>query len=143
MNPWPSLFQFSSHDYDLEVINIICVENLSATIWTWTVHFINQHSFSLLSLGCNNSAGGLLVIEFIIRPVVSVLALPSLIRYICYWNSQFLNNVIIIKTKVLLNKAYVTLATISANLFRCFGLLAPKTFNIIWLSDLSTLSVPD
>ena len=27
--------------------------------------------------------------------------------------------------------------------FRTLGLLAPKTFSIIWLSNLSTLSVPD
>jgi hypothetical protein len=37
----------------------------------------------------------------------------------------------------------VTLAPSLANLVRCFGLFAPKTFKIIWLSDLSTLSVPD
>ena len=28
-------------------------------------------------------------------------------------------------------------------LFKPFGLLAPKTFKIIWFSNLSTLSVPD
>jgi hypothetical protein len=32
------------------------------------------------------------------------------IRYIYYWNLQFLNNVIINKTKVLLPQAYVNLA---------------------------------
>jgi hypothetical protein len=53
---------------------------------------------------------GLLVPEVIIRPVVSVLALTSFIRYIWYWNLEFLNNVIIIKTKVLLPQAWVTLA---------------------------------
>jgi hypothetical protein len=33
--------------------------------------------------------------------------------------------------------------TILAILFRPFGLLARKTFKIIWLSNLSILSVPD
>jgi len=28
-------------------------------------------------------------------------------------------------------------------LFKPFGLLAPKTFKIIWFSNLSTLSIPD
>jgi hypothetical protein len=37
--------------------------------------------------------------EGIILIVVSVSALTRFIRYICYWNLQFLNNVIIIKTK--------------------------------------------
>ena len=43
------------------------------------------------------SAGGLLVAEGIIGPVVSVLALTWFIRYIYYWNLQFLNNIINIK----------------------------------------------
>jgi hypothetical protein len=50
----------------------------------------------------DTSPGGLLVPEGIIRPVVSVSALTWFIRYIYYWNLQFLNNVIIDKTKVLL-----------------------------------------
>ena len=58
----------------------------------------------------NTSAGGILVPEGIIRPVVSASALTWFIRYIYYWNLQFLNNVIINKTKVLLPQAYVTLA---------------------------------
>ena len=45
---------------------------------------------------------GLLIPEGIIRPVVSVSALTWFIRYIYYWNLEFLSNVIIIKTKVLL-----------------------------------------
>jgi hypothetical protein len=48
--------------------------------------------------------------EDIIHPVVRVSALTWFIRYIYYWNLQFLNNVIIINTKVLLPHAYVTLA---------------------------------
>jgi len=46
----------------------------------------------------NTSAGGVLVPEGIIRPVVSASALTWFIRYIYYWNLQFLNNVIINKT---------------------------------------------
>ena len=45
----------------------------------------------------------------IIRPVVSILAQAWSIRYIYYWNLQFLNNAIIIKTKVLLPQAEVNL----------------------------------
>jgi hypothetical protein len=48
------------------------------------------------------NSGGLLVSEIIICPVVSVSALTWFIRYMYHWNLQFLNNVIIIKTKVLL-----------------------------------------
>ena len=39
-----------------------------------------------------------------------VSALTWLIRFIYYWNLQFLINVIIIKTKVLFHRAHVTLA---------------------------------
>jgi len=47
----------------------------------------------------NTSAGGLVVIpDGIIRPVVSVSALSWLLRYMHYWNLNFLNKVIIIKT---------------------------------------------
>ena len=44
----------------------------------------------------------LLSLDRYLRPVVSVSALTWFIRYIYYWNLQFLNNVIIDKTKVLL-----------------------------------------
>jgi hypothetical protein len=47
-------------------------------------------------------SGGLSVTEGIIRPVVSASELTWFIIYIYYWNLQFLNNVIINKTKVLL-----------------------------------------
>ena len=56
------------------------------------------------------SAGGLLVPEGIIHLVVSDSILTWFIRYIYYWNLQFLNHVIINKTKVLLPQTYVTLA---------------------------------
>jgi hypothetical protein len=58
----------------------------------------------------NTSAGGVFVPQGIIRPVISASALTWFIRYIYYWNLQFLNNVIINKTKALLPQAYVTLA---------------------------------
>jgi len=58
----------------------------------------------------DNTAGGLLVHEGIIHPIVSVSTLTWFIRYIYYWNLQFLNNVIIIKTKVRWPQAYAILA---------------------------------
>jgi len=58
----------------------------------------------------DTSAGGVLVMEGIIRPVVKTLSLPWFIKYIYYWNWQFLNNVIINKTKVLLPQVQVILA---------------------------------
>jgi hypothetical protein len=89
----------------------------------------------------DTSAGGLLVPEGIIRPVVSASALSWFNRYMCYWNLQFLNNESIIKTKVLLPQAYVTVADIGDPIYAL--LLARKTFNIIWLFNFSILSVPD
>jgi hypothetical protein len=50
----------------------------------------------------DTSTGELLVPEGIICPVVSVSALTWFIRFSYYWNLQFLNNVIINKTKFLL-----------------------------------------
>ena len=58
----------------------------------------------------DTSAGGLLVLEGTIHPVVSASELTWFIRYIYYWKLQFLTNVILNKTKVLLPQAYVTLA---------------------------------
>jgi hypothetical protein len=59
------------------------------------------------------SLSRLLVPGDIIRLVVSVLALQRLIRYIYYWNLQFLNNIIDIETKdiFLSGMAWVTLAS--------------------------------
>ena len=48
------------------------------------------------------TAGGLIVRKGIIRPAISVSTLAWFMRYIYYWNLQFINNVIIIKTNVLL-----------------------------------------
>ena len=45
----------------------------------------------------DTSVDGLFVSDGIIRPEVSASALTWFIRYIYYWNLQFLNNVIINK----------------------------------------------
>ena len=46
------------------------------------------------------------------------------------------------KTKVLLLQALATFPIVTI-FFMFFGLLAPKTFKIIWLSNFLTLSVPE
>ena len=61
----------------------------------------NIDTYVLVLSRVHISAGGLLVPGGIIRPVISVSSLTWFIRYICYWNLQLLNNVIIIKSKVL------------------------------------------
>ena len=65
----------------------------------------------------NQSADGLLVIEDIIRPLISASALTWFIRCIHYWNLQFLNNVIINKTKVLLHQAQVILVDVGYSVY--------------------------
>ena len=75
---------------------------------TYTYHFNYEKALcalNLISPFLLLSLGGLLVPEGIIRPVVSVPTLAWFIRYICYSNLQFLNNVIIITTKDLLPRA--------------------------------------
>jgi len=57
----------------------------------------------------DTSAGELLVADGINRPIVSMSAPTGFIRYICYWNLQFLNIVIITKTNVLLPQEYAIL----------------------------------
>ena len=57
-------------------------------------------------------------------PVVSVSELTYLIMYIYHWNIQILYNIIIIKTKVHLRKAQVTLYI----LCRAFVFIAVKHF---------------
>jgi len=64
---------------------------------------------TLVVIGTDNIAGGLLAPEGIIRLVVSASALAWLIIYI-YYSKLFLNKVIINRTKVLLPQALVTLA---------------------------------
>ena len=68
--------------------------------------------YVLMTNWVDTSAGGQLVPKRIMRPVVRASALTSFIRYmyIFYCKLQFLNHVIIIKTKVLLAQAYVTMA---------------------------------
>jgi hypothetical protein len=66
---------------------------------------------------------GLLVFDGIIRPVASASALTLIIGYIYYWHLQFLNHAIIIKTKVLLPLAYVTLVDFGlfSFIYKCRG----------------------
>jgi hypothetical protein len=61
----------------------------------------------LCSLWVDTSAGEILAPDGITRSVVSASALTRFIRYTCiyYLNLQFLNNVVIDKTKVLLHHA--------------------------------------
>jgi hypothetical protein len=65
--------------------------------------------FPIFRLWAYLMKGGLLVPEGIIRPVVIASLLTRFIRYIHYWNIQFPNNAIIIKTNVFLPPAYVTI----------------------------------
>jgi hypothetical protein len=59
----------------------------------------------------------------IFRPVIGVSELTRFIRYIYYWNLQILNNVIIIKTKLLSHHPMMTLAdfgySVDDPLFTC------------------------
>jgi hypothetical protein len=64
------------------------------------------------------------------------------IRYIYYWNVHILDNVIIIKTNVLLPQALMDFTDLAIP-FRPYSLLPPKDFYIIWLSHLFIMSVPD
>ena len=75
--------------------------------WTvpkiWQPWFLNLIStFLLLSVyrWVDTSAGGLVVPEGIIHQVVRASTMTWFIRYIYYWNLQFLNNVIIYKAMV-------------------------------------------
>ena len=73
----------------------------------------------------SNSKNGkcCLYTQGIIRLVVNVKTPPLLIRYIYYWNLQILNNVIIIKTKLLSHHPMMTLAdfgySVDDPLFTC------------------------
>jgi hypothetical protein len=80
----------------------------------------------------DTSAGGPLVSEAIIRLIVSASARTWFIRYIYYWNLQFLSNAIINKTKVLLQQ--VGIDELNRCWLYCLGplvLLLPP-FLIIW-----------
>ena len=77
----------------------------------------------------DTSAGGLLLTEDIIPPVVNASALTLFITYIYYENLQFLNNVIITKTKVLTPRAYVTFVDFGCPLV----IVVPEDSNILKL----------
>ena len=97
-------------------------------------HYYNQ---------VDSSPGGLLVTECIILPLASVSALTWFIRYIYDRNLKFLNNVIMIKTKVLLIQTQVmTFADFGCPVLACLFYSSKNTY-IIWLSNISDLSVPD
>jgi hypothetical protein len=91
----------------LPTLYIIWLSNLS-------ILSVADEGYSRNAPWVDISAGGLLVLRGIIRPIVSsASALTWFIRYnvyMYYWNLQFLNNVIINKTKVLLPQVWVTLA---------------------------------
>ena len=83
------------------IINIVYyIQLIPSVIY---LHFYYYHLV-------DTSAGGQSVPEGIIRLVVSASVLTWFIRYIFYWNLQFINNVIINKTMVLIPHVYVTLA---------------------------------
>ena len=87
------------------------IENYLFSAWyCWKIAellLINKHSLIHSFNLVDTSAGGLLVHDNIICSEVSV---STLVRYIIYfWNLQFINNVIIIKTNVLISQAWVTL----------------------------------
>ena len=65
------------------------------------VQLVMRTKFDIYHL-VDASPDGLLVSDCIIRSVVSASALAWLIRYIYYSNLQFLNNVMINKTNVLI-----------------------------------------
>ena len=72
------------------------------------------------------STGGILVPEGIIRPVVSASELTWFIRYIYYWNLQFLNNAIFNQTKGSPSLDTGDLSRIWLSCFGSLGLLFPK-----------------
>ena len=89
------------------------------------IRYVIIHTF-MYHVDYDTSVGGLFVPDGIIRPEVS--AEKSVLRHwlgwldiFFYWNLQFLNNVIINKTKVLLLQSRVTLAD--------FGFIVSKFFN--------------
>ena len=105
----------------MKVIPVTCLAHLSWYLCFYYYHWVDT------------PVGGLLVPEGIIRPYVSVSAPTLFIRYIHCRNLQLLNYWIIIKSKVVLPQAYVTLADL-AILFRSFGVYAHKLFGfqILW-----------
>ena len=94
--------------------------------WTSLLKILREtcraHLIEYLCFYCyhwiDDSAGGLLVPDGIIRPVISRLVQTWFMIYIHNWN--ILNNVIIIKTKVIFPQAYVVFSyTVHDGLFTC------------------------
>ena len=92
--------------------NALCALNLISTFYYY--HWVDT------------SAGGILIIDGIILPVVSASELTWFIRYIYYWNLHLRNNVIINITKVLFQN---DLSRFWLTCFMPFGFIAPKTLN--------------
>ena len=89
------------HIYSMFMIQILCIrktETVSYLQYVYVLDFVYQ------------KAGGHYFPEAMIRQVVSASALTCFNRYIYYYNLQFLNNVMINKTKVLLHHAQMSLA---------------------------------
>ena len=85
--------------------------------WVWNLRFYYYHWVD------TTSAGGWLVLEGSIHPVISVSALTCFIRYIFYCNLQLLNYVFIMKTPPsIIGELYRFLAI----LFIPFGFLSSK-----------------
>ena len=82
------------------------------------------------------SAGGLLFPEDITRLVVSFTALTWFIRYIYYWNLQFLANV----TYQISSLRHIRYSPILDILFRPFGFLPPNTFKLFGVTILQFLA---
>jgi hypothetical protein len=82
------------------------------------------------------SPGELLVPDGISHQLVSVSSLTSFIRYIYYWNLQFLNNEIIIKTKVLFPQSRITFSDFGCAFLHSLVFLLSKSFGfsiyIVW-----------
>ena len=90
MHPWPILIIFC-HKFVFTFFEGIISPLI--LVWNTKLKMTIMVAFCLLILFTSSC---------IICPVVSVLGLTWFIRYIYYWNLQVLNNVIIIKSKVLL-----------------------------------------
>ena len=68
-----------------------------------------------------------------------VMTLTWFIRYIYYWNLQFLNHIITNETKVLRPQAYVPLADFGYTVYALWIYCSQNLFG----SQISILSVPD
>ena len=77
-------------------------------LWAYLMMVISEtcrahyNSISIYMYNCVDSAAG----KLLVRPVVWASAQTWFIRYIFYWNLQFLHNIIINKTKEILPHTY-------------------------------------